>query len=129
MVDAVGDLLETLRTVVHGVHAGLGMEEEWGAYNVGEEGLGGADVGGGLVSADVLLTGLESETDTGVALGVLGDGDDSAGHLTDVLLLDGHETGGGTSVAHGVTESLGGTDADIGVELAGGLDDGEGEEI
>lgn len=48
IVDAVGNALQTLGTVVDPVHGG----------HVGQQCLGGADVAGGLVSADVLLSGL-----------------------------------------------------------------------
>ena len=47
-VNVVGDAFETGGSVIHGVHGG----------HVGEECLGGADVGCGLVSSDVLLPGL-----------------------------------------------------------------------
>lgn len=47
-MDTGGDLSQSIWAVVHSIHAG----------NVGKEGLGCADVGGGLVSPDVLLPGL-----------------------------------------------------------------------
>jgi hypothetical protein len=49
-VDARSNLLEALWAVVHRIHGG----------DVGQQGLGGADVGGGLVAPDVLLTRLKA---------------------------------------------------------------------
>ena len=50
-MDAGGDSFEAFGAVVDGVHAG----------HDGEQDLCGADVGGGLLAADVLLAGLEGE--------------------------------------------------------------------
>ena len=52
MVDPPGGVLDALGAVVDAVHG----------RDVGEEGLRGADVGRGLVAADVLLAGLQSQT-------------------------------------------------------------------
>ena len=51
MVDSAGYGLDALGAVVDAVHGG----------DVGEEGLGRADVGRGLVPPDVLLAGLEGQ--------------------------------------------------------------------
>ena len=45
------DVLESFRAVIDGIHRG----------HHGEQHLGGADVGSGLVAADVLLAGLQGE--------------------------------------------------------------------
>ena len=51
MVDPPGGVLDALRAVVDAVHG----------RDVGEEGLRGADVRGGLVPPDVLLAGLQGQ--------------------------------------------------------------------
>ncbi len=55
--------LEPFWAVIHGVH---------GRHN-GQEDLGGADVAGGLIPADVLLPGLKGQPKGGIAVGILGD--------------------------------------------------------
>ena len=50
-VNSRSDRAQALGTVVDGIHRG----------HDGEQNLGGADVAGGLISADVLLAGLERE--------------------------------------------------------------------
>src|SRR5690606_6926665 len=74
-VGAPRDGAQALGTVVHGVHAG----------HHGEQHLGGADVAGGLLAADVLLTGLQRQPVGLVAVRVHGDADEApweaAGHL------------------------------------------------
>eukprot|EP00906_Rhabdomonas_costata_P034222 RCo048178 len=68
-VDLSGNALEALRPVVHRVHRG----------HVGQQGLGGADIAGGLLPLDVLLSGLQSHTEGRVALSVAADPNDPAG--------------------------------------------------
>ncbi len=51
-MDALSDGLQTLRTVVDSVHGG----------HIGQQGLGSANVTSGLITADVLLTGLQGQT-------------------------------------------------------------------
>src|ERR1051325_10569676 len=105
--------------MVHGIHAG----------DDGEEDLGGADVAGGFFAADVLFAGLDGEAIGGVAVGIFGDADDSAGHFAGVLGFGGHVGGVRAAEAHGDAEALGGADGDVSAEFAGGFDEGKGEEI
>ena len=58
-------LVKAFRAVMDGIHRGEG----------GEEGLGGADVAGGTVAADMLLPGLEGEAVGGTTGAVFGDSD------------------------------------------------------
>ena len=118
-VDALGDVLEAFRAVIDGIHAG----------DDGEEDLGGADVAGGLVAADVLLAGLQAEAHGGVAVAVDADADEAAGQLAFEFVFHGHEGGVGTAAAHGDAEALGAADGDVGAPFAGGLQKGEGEEV
>ena len=118
-VDPGRDALEALGAVVDGVHG----------RDVGEQRLGGADVGGGLVAADVLLAGLHRHAEGHTATGVLGDADDPAGHQALVLVRRGQEGGVRAAVAHRHAEPLGGSDHDVGAPLAGGSQLGEGKEV
>ena len=118
-VDAAGDFFEALGSVVNGIHRG----------HDGKEDLGGADVGRGLVAADVLLAGAEGEAHGGVAVGVFGDADEAAGHLAFESVFGGEERGVGSAEAHGNAETLGGADGDIGAEFAGRAEEGEREEV
>ena len=68
---ALGDRPEPLGAVVDGVHRG----------DHGQQHLGGADVGGRLVAADVLLAGLQREAVRRAALGVDRDPDQAAGQV------------------------------------------------
>jgi hypothetical protein len=97
--------------------------------HVGEEGLGSANVGGGLLTTNVLLTGLEGKTVGRVALGVLGDTDETTGHPALVLVLAGKESGVGTTVAEWDTEALGVSESNVGTPLAGGSEHGQGHEV
>lgn len=119
VVDALGDLLDTSRSVVDGIEGS----------HVGEEGLGSADVGGGLLTTNVLLTGLEGKTVGRVTLGVLGDTDETTGHSALVLVLAGKEGGVGTTIAEWDTEALRVSEGNIGTPLTRGSEHGQGHEI
>ena len=56
-----GDFQQAVRAMVHSIHAG----------DVGQQGLGCADVGGGLVPPDVLLPGLHGHAQCWVPPSVL----------------------------------------------------------
>jgi len=57
----------------------------------GAQSLVGADVGRGLLAADMLLPGLQGQHEAGLAALVHGAADNAAGHLTDKLLVAGHD--------------------------------------
>ena len=118
-MDAPGDPFQAFRAVPGGIHAG----------DDGKENLGGADVAGGLVAADVLLTGLEAETHGGVAVAVDTDADEAAGELAFEFVFHRHVGGVGTAAAHGDPEALGAADGDIRAPFAGRLQKGQGEEV
>ena len=63
--------------MVHCVHGG----------DVGEEGLGGADVGGGLVPPDVLLPGLQGQAETLVIIHIFRHTNHTPGHVSHILCL------------------------------------------
>ena len=95
-VDPSGDVLESLRSVIDGIHTGDG----------GEECLSGTDIGGGALALDVLLAGLEGEAEGLVIQPVDGHADDTSRDDALVLVGGGEVAGGGTAVVHRHTEAL-----------------------
>ncbi len=118
-VGAPGDGPQALRAVVDGVHA----------RHDGEQHLRGADVAGGLLATDVLLTGLQREAVRLVAVGVDGDADEAARQAARHLLLHRHVTGVRSAEAHRDAEALRGAHRDVRAQLAWGLQQGEGQQI
>ena len=82
-VDALRDLLQSLGPVIDRVHAGHDRQEH----------LGGADITRRLVTADVLLTGLQGQTISLFPLGVFRHTDKTARQLALVLLSGGEKRG------------------------------------
>ena len=118
-VGAGGDAGQAFGPVPDREHAG----------DVGEQDLGRADVGGGLLAADVLLAGLERHAQRGLAAGVDRDADDPAGHGALVGVLGGEEGGVRAAIADGDAEALGRAEGDVGTQLAGRGQEGEGQEV
>ena len=79
----------------------------------------GADVGGGLLPADVLLAGGEGEDEAAPAELVHRLARDAAGHLPQVGLAGGEESGGGAAEVQGVAEALEGAGGEVGAQGAG----------
>ena len=80
----------------------------------GQQHLGGADVGGGLLAADVLLAGLQGEAVGGAAGGVDRHADQPAGQRALVGVAGGQEAGVGPAEAERHAEALGRADHDVG---------------
>jgi hypothetical protein len=118
-VDAGGDAGQADGAVVDGVHRG----------DIGQQGLGGADVTRRLLAADVLFTGLQGQTVAGLALGVLGDSDEPAGQLTLETGPHGHEAGVGSAEEQWHTEALGRAHGDVGALAARLLEQGQREQV
>ena len=95
-VHPVRDRLESLATVVDGVHRG----------HHGEQHLRGADVGGRLLATDVLLARLQGEAQRGRAVGVDRDADEAAGQLALEARAHAHEGGVGAAVGGRDAEAL-----------------------
>jgi hypothetical protein len=108
-VDARGDAAQAARPVPHRVHAG----------DVGQQDLGSADVGIGLLAPDVLLARLQRHAVGGLAAGVLRNADDAPRHRAHVRLARGEEGRVRAAEAHRHAEALGGTERDVGAHLAG----------
>ncbi len=72
LVNAVGDLRQATRAVIHGVHAG----------DVGQQHLRGADVAGGLLATNVLFAGLHGKAQGLFAVAIHRHADQTARHVT-----------------------------------------------
>ena len=119
LVGASRDRPQALRTVVDGVHRG----------HDGEQHLGGADVGGRLVPADVLLPGLQGEAVGRASLGVDRDPDQAAGQVPLQARGDGHVAGVRAAVEQRDAEALGRADHDVRPQRARRLEQGQGEQV
>ena len=119
-----------------GGHTGFAAGEDGGAGDGGDEGLVGADVGRGLVLADVLLAGGHHHHDAITAGVVLGLADETSGGLADFVLLvgvvaDGEDAEAGAAEVGADGEVLAFADEDVGAFLAilrGSLEAAGGEE-
>ena len=111
--------LQALGAVVDGVHR----------RDDGEQHLGGADVGGRLVAADVLLAGLQGQAVGRSALGVDRDADQATGQVPLETGGHRHEAGVRAAVEERYAEALRGADDDVGTHRAGRLEQGEREQV
>mmetsp|Transcript_26413 Transcript_26413/g.67196 ORF Transcript_26413/g.67196 Transcript_26413/m.67196 type:complete len:1036 (+) Transcript_26413:699-3806(+) len=118
-VDTRRDGLEALGAVVHRVQR----------RHVGQQRLRGADVGGRLVAADVLLARLHRHAQRGLALRVDGHADDAAGHHALVLVVARQKRGVRAAVAQRHAKALRGANHDVGAPLAGGRQAGERQQV
>ncbi|MCY1217590.1 hypothetical protein D9M72_295080 [compost metagenome] len=107
---ALCDAREAVGAVVHGVHAG----------DHGRQHLRGADVRGGLLATDVLLARLQREAVGGLAVRVDAHADEAAGQRTLERVAAGQVGGVRAAVAQWHAEALRGAADDVGIELAGG---------
>ena len=107
-VDAPGDQLEALAAVVDGVHRG----------HHGQQHLRGADVGRGLLAADVLLARLQREPQGGIAVGVDRDADQAARERALEPAAHAHVGGVRAAEADRDAEALRRADDDVGAHLA-----------
>ena len=101
----------------HAVGAQRNAAQPFGAVVDGVEGrhvrqqrLGGADIAGGLVAADVLFARLQRHAVGDVAGGIVAGADDAARHGADELLAGGHEGGVRAAEAQRDAEALGRAD-------------------
>ncbi len=95
----------------------------------GQQGLRRADVGGGLLAADVLFAGLEGQPVGGDAGVVPGDTDNPAREGALHAFADGHVRGVRAAEEQGNAESLGGSDGDVRALLTRRGDERQGEEV
>ena len=116
---AAGDADEAVGAVVDGVHRRHHRQQH----------LRGADIGGGLLAADVLLAGLQREAIGGLAFGVDRDADQAAGHRALVGVAAGHERGMRAAEAERHAEALRVADDDVRAPFAGRGDQGQREQV
>ncbi len=107
-LDAFGDAGQAISTVPGGVEAG----------DVGQQHLRRADVGGGLLAPDVLLSGLQRKSQRRSPLGVDAHPDDASRHRARGAFVGGEEPGMRTAESHRHAESLSRADGDVGAELS-----------
>mmetsp|Transcript_64550 Transcript_64550/g.113996 ORF Transcript_64550/g.113996 Transcript_64550/m.113996 type:complete len:535 (+) Transcript_64550:1456-3060(+) len=118
-VDSLCDLLQALGTVVHRVEG----------RHVGQQSLGRADVGSGLVTTNVLLSGLHSHAQGRLATGVHRHTDDASRHLAGVGSGGGEEASMRTSEAHRHTESLRRAHRNVKTHLSHRLEEHRGHQV
>ncbi len=119
LVDSLGDLGQALGTVVHGIHAG----------DVGQQDLGGADVAGGLLAADMLLAGLHGQAQGRLAETVHRDAHQAAGHVALEGIAGGEVGRMRATKAQGHAEALGTADGHVGAEFPGRGQQGQGQQV
>ena len=108
--------VQSVRPVVGAVHGG----------DVGQQSLGGADVAGGLVAADVLFAGLQRQPVAPVHRRRSRDTPTSRpGSMSLQPASDRHEAGVRSTEEQGDTEALGRSHGDVGALLAGRGEQGE----
>ncbi|MNS52116.1 hypothetical protein D3C72_848200 [compost metagenome] len=116
---ALGDAANAFRTMPHGVHAG----------HHGQQHLRRADVGRGLLAADVLFARLQRQAHRRVALRVFRHADQTAGHVALEGILAGHEAGVRAAKAERHAEALRRTDGDVRAPLARGGQQGQRQQV
>ena len=116
-VHALGDVLQALRPVVDGVHRG----------HIGQKGLGGTNIGGRALAADVLLAGLQRQAVGRAAIGILRDADDAARHLALELIRYRHVGSVWAAEEEGNAKALGRAQDDIGTQVAGAFQKQQGQ--
>ena len=110
-VDVGGDVAQSDRAMIHGIHA----------RHDGQQCLRGADVAGGLVALDVLLTGLQGHAQCRAALAVLAHTDDAARDDALEIVLAGKEGRMWPAIAHRHSETLAVAQYHIGTPRTGAL--------
>ena len=121
----LGNALQALRAVVHGVHAG---------HHRGQH-LRGANVAGGFFAANVLFAGLQCQAVSRVAVCIHTHTHQAAWQRALVLVTAGHEGRVRAARAHRHAKALGGTDHDVGpvdaatVPFARRFEQGQREQI
>src|ERR1700682_2902719 len=99
---------QTARAVINRVHR----------CDHSEQDLRGADVTGGFVAADVLLARLQRESIGGATFGVVGNADESSGHVAFVLVARREVARVRSTEAERHSETLRAADGNISAEFA-----------
>ena len=118
-VQAVRDSAQTLRTVVHRVSAS----------NNRQQSLSSTNIRGSLLTADMLLTSLQSQTVRGLTSRVLRNTHQTARHSALHTLVNSHVRSVRTAEEEGQTETLSVTHSDISAQLTRGLQQGQSQQV
>ena len=118
-VHASGDAAQSFRAVIDRIHRGQD----------GQEHLGGADVAGGFLAADVLLPRLQREPQGRPAGRVLGHAHQTAGHLAFEAVAGGKVGRVRTAISHRHTKALRAAHGHVRAELARRLKQDQAEQI
>ena len=106
-VNARGNVANTLRTMPYSIHS----------RHRGQQSLSGTDVRGGLLTFDMLLTGLQSHAVAEVTIFILTPSNDAARHVALVLVASSEIGCRRATIKHGDTETLRATKNDISAPL------------
>ena len=118
-VQAVRDSAQALRTVVHRVSASNNRQQSLSSTNIGSS----------LLTADVLLTSLQSQTVRRLTGRVLRNTHQTARHGTLHTLVNSHVRSMGATEEEGQTETLSVTHSDISAQLTRGLQQGQSQQV
>ena len=118
-VQAVRDSAQTLRTVVHRVSTSNNRQQSLSSTNIGSS----------LLTANVLLTSLQSQTVRRLTSRILRNTHQTARHGTLHALVNGHVAGVRAAEEEGQTETLRVTHSDIGTQLTRGLQQGQSQQV
>ncbi len=113
------DVGQALGPVIDRIHRG----------DHGEQHLRGADVGGRLLAADMLLAGLQGEAIGRRTARIHRQADDAAGQRALQRVAHRHVGGVRSAIAHRDAEPLRRSDRDVGAELAGRSEQGERQQV
>ena len=97
--------------------------------HIGQQGLGGADVGGGLFPANMLLPGLHGHPQGGRAPAVFGDTDNPAGDGALQFVGNGKKGGVRATKAHRYAKTLAVAQDNIGAKLTRRLQQRQGQQV
>jgi|GEM_PF-5238960 len=107
-VHVLGDGAQAFGPVIDGIHSRHDREQR----------LGGADVAGRLLAADVLLARLQRHAQRGVALGILRDADDAPGQMAHIFISNGEIGRVGAAETERNPEALRRAHRHVGAQLA-----------
>ena len=116
-MDAFGNAAQTFGAVPRRVHAS----------NVGEQSLGGTDIRCGLLATNVLLAGLQRETQCGSASSVSAHSYKASGQCACMNLVRRDERSVWAAEAHRHSKSLSRTDRNVDAELPWGSEQNAGQ--
>ena len=118
-MDAGGNCLESLRTVIDGIHR----------RHDGEEHLSGADVAGRFFAANVLFACLQRQAQGQATLCISRNSHQASGHAALVFVSRRQESGVRATISEGHPESLRRADDDVSPVFARRFDQGKRQQI